>query len=163
MSASWRPPPFRTSVIHRRTAIRSWLARLCDSLGASMILEGQPLSIRVEAGAGTMTSEQAVTMGLITTELVINALKHAFPSGSTGAIVVRYASEAGAWRLSVSDDGVGMASVLSVRVPKSGLGTSIVEALTRQLGGRVVIAAALPGVDRVGDGSRGRRDARTSS
>jgi two-component system, sensor histidine kinase PdtaS len=110
-----------------------------------MILEGQPLSIRVEAGAGTMTSEQAVTMGLITTELVINALKHAFPSGSTGAIVVRYASEAGAWRLSVSDDGVGMASVLSVRVPKSGLGTSIVEALTRQLGGRVVIAAALPG------------------
>jgi two-component sensor histidine kinase len=46
-----------------------------------MILEGQPLSIRVEAGAGTMTSEQAVTMGLITTELVINALKHAFPSG----------------------------------------------------------------------------------
>jgi signal transduction histidine kinase len=35
--------------------------------------------------------------------------------------------------------------VLSVRVPKSGLGTSIVEALTRQLGGRVVIAAALPG------------------
>jgi two-component sensor histidine kinase len=122
-----------------------YLRRLCESLAASMILEGQPLSVRVEAGEGAMTSEQAVSMGLITTELVINALKHAFPANATGAIVVRYASEAGAWRLSVSDDGIGMSSVLSVPVPKSGLGTSIVEALTRQLGGRVVIAAALPG------------------
>jgi two-component sensor histidine kinase len=122
-----------------------YLTRLCDSLAASMILEGQPLSIRVEAGPGTMTSEQAVSMGLITTELVINALKHAFPANVTGAIIVRYASEAGAWRVSVSDDGIGMDSVLSAPAPKSGLGTSIVEALARQLGGRVVIAAATPG------------------
>jgi len=122
-----------------------YLTRLCDSLAASMILEGQPLSIRVEADAGTMTSEQAVSMGLIATELVINALKHAFPANATGAIVVRYASEAGAWRVSVSDDGVGMSSVLSAPAPKIGLGTSIVEALARQLGGRVIIAAALPG------------------
>lgn len=122
-----------------------YLRRLCDSLAASMILDGQPLSIRVEADAGTMTSEQAVSMGLITTELVINALKHAFPANATGAIVIRYASEAGAWRVSVSDDGIGMGSELSAPAPKSGLGTSIVEALTRQLGGRVVIAAAMPG------------------
>jgi two-component sensor histidine kinase len=122
-----------------------YLRRLCDSLAASMIREGQPLSIRVDAGAGTLTSEQAVSMGLITTELVINALKHAFPGGVTGAIVVRYASEAGAWRVSVSDDGTGMSSALSEPAPRTGLGTSIVEALARQLGGRVVIAAASPG------------------
>ena len=122
-----------------------YLRRLCDSLAASMICEGQPLSIRVEAGAGTMMSEQAVSMGLITTELVINAMKHAFPVGAPGAIVVRYASEAGAWRVSVSDDGVGMSTALSAPAPRGGLGTSIVEALTRQLGGRVVIAAASPG------------------
>ena len=41
-----------------------YLTRLCESLAASMILEGQPLSLRVEAGAGTMSSEQAVSMGL---------------------------------------------------------------------------------------------------
>jgi two-component sensor histidine kinase len=122
-----------------------YLKRLCDSLAASMIREGQPLSIRVDAGAGTLTSEQAVSMGLITTELVINALKHAFPAGTTGVIVVRYASEAGAWRVSVSDDGIGMSSALSAPPPKIGLGTSIVEALSRQLGGRVVIAASSPG------------------
>lgn len=122
-----------------------YLTRLCDSLAASMIVTGRPLTIRVEAGAGTMTSEQAMSMGLITTELVINALKHAFPAGPSGEIVVRYASDAGAWRMSVSDDGIGMTRPLSEPPPRIGLGTSIVDALTRQLGGRVVIAAASPG------------------
>ena len=122
----------------------SYLAKLCDSLAGSMIAEDQPLSLSVEAGAGTMSSAQAVSMGLITTELVINALKHAFPNGASGAIVVRYESGAGTWRLSVSDNGVGMSVGLSEPI-KSGLGTSIVEALTRQLGGRVLTSAANPG------------------
>src|SRR5205807_85242 len=69
-----------------------YLSRLCESLAASMIPEGQSVSIRVEADAGTMSSGEAVSMGLITTELVINALKHAFPTGGSGAIIVRYES-----------------------------------------------------------------------
>ena len=46
-------------------------------------------------------------MGLIVTELVVNALKHAFPHNGAGAIVVRYESGPTNWRLSVSDDGMG--------------------------------------------------------
>jgi chemotaxis protein methyltransferase CheR len=122
-----------------------YLTRLCDSLAASMILEGQLVSLKVEASDGTTTSEQAVSMGLITTELVINALKHAFPDGAEGTIIVRYESSAAMWRLSVSDDGVGITRHLSDPPRRSGLGTSIVEALTRQLGGRVTISAASPG------------------
>src|SRR4051794_14105318 len=45
-----------------------------------MISDGQPVSLRVEAGEGSITSEQAVSMGLIATELVINSLKRAFPA-----------------------------------------------------------------------------------
>jgi hypothetical protein len=48
-----------------------------------MILDDQPVSLRVEAGEGATTSEQAVSMGLITTELVLNSLKHAFPGGAS--------------------------------------------------------------------------------
>ena len=47
-------------------------------------------------------------MGLIATELVINALKHAFPGGARGQVVVGFESAATAWRLSVSDDGIGI-------------------------------------------------------
>jgi chemotaxis protein methyltransferase CheR len=124
---------------------RSYLTRLCESLAASMILDDQPVSIRVEAGEGSTTSEQAVSMGLIATELVINALKHAFPGGAKGAILVGFESTASAWRLFVSDDGVGIGTHLADAPTRAGLGTSIVEALTRQLGGRVTTAAASPG------------------
>jgi two-component sensor histidine kinase len=122
-----------------------YLKRLCESLAASMMGGDPAVSLRVEAGEGAMTSEQAVSMGLITTELMINALKHAFPEGAKGTIVVRYESGSAAWRLSVSDDGVGMSGRLPEAPVRTGLGTSIVEALTRQLGGRLITSAASPG------------------
>jgi chemotaxis protein methyltransferase CheR len=125
--------------------VERYLTKLCDSLAASMIRDDQPISLRVEAAAGALSSDQAVSMGLIVTELVINALKHAFPRGGEGAIVVRYESGAANWRLSVSDDGAGIASSLIEPPARSGLGTSIVEALTRQLNGRLTTTNTSPG------------------
>jgi len=134
------PSPFGLQI-----EVRAYLTRLCESLAASMTLDSQPVSLRVDASEGETTSEQAVSMGLITTELVINALKHAFPGGAKGTIVVSFASSASAWRLSVADDGVGISSRLPEAPARSGLGTSIVEALTRQLGGRLTTSAASHG------------------
>ena len=134
------PTPFGTQI-----EAKSYLTRLCESLAASMIIDDQPVSLRVEAGEGSTTSEQAVSMGLIATELVINALKHAFPGGAKGQIVVGFESTASAWRLAVSDDGVGISPRLADAPVRTGLGTSIVEALTRQLGGRITTSAASPG------------------
>jgi two-component sensor histidine kinase len=70
-------------------------------------------------------------LGLITTELVMNALKHAFPDGE-GQITVTYESKAKAkkWKLSIGDDGVGL-QASAARV--EGLGTNIVESLASQL------------------------------
>jgi two-component sensor histidine kinase len=134
------PTPFGAQI-----EANSYLTKLCESLAASMILDDQPISIRVEAGEGATTSEQAVSMGLITTELVMNALKHGFPDGARGKIVVGFESTDLAWRLAVSDDGVGISTRLADAPVRTGLGTSIVEALTRQLGGRVATSAASPG------------------
>jgi chemotaxis protein methyltransferase CheR len=124
---------------------KNYLTRLCESLAASMILDDQPVSIRVDAGEGAVTSGQAVSRGPIATELVINALKHAFPGGAKGKIFVSFESTDLAWRLAVSDDGVGIGARLADAPVRTGLGTSIVEALTRQLGGRVATSAASPG------------------
>jgi len=133
------PTPFGAQIDARK-----YLTRLCESLASSMISD-QPISLGVEAGEGTTTSEEAVSMGLIATELVINALKHGFPGGAKGKIVVGFESTTGAWRLSVSDDGVGIGTTLAEAPARTGLGTSIVEALTRQLGGRVATSAESPG------------------
>src|SRR5690606_8077506 len=85
--------------------LRSYLIQLCQSLGASMIGDSDKLSIEVLADDVRMDGERSVRLGLIVTELVINALKHAFPDHS-GTITVEYRAEGSIWLLSVRDDGV---------------------------------------------------------
>lgn len=82
-------------------------------------------------------------MGLIVTELVIHALKHAFPDQSKGTIAIRYGSTGKDWTLSVADDGVGMPT--GTDAPRAGLGTGIVEALTSNLQGEIQVTDARPG------------------
>jgi hypothetical protein len=72
-----------------------------------MIGEQRPITLEVHAQYGTATSEQAVSMGLIVTELVLNALKHAFPDGREGSVLVAYDVAGSNWRLTVSDNGIG--------------------------------------------------------
>jgi two-component sensor histidine kinase len=84
-----------------------------------------------------------VSLGLIVTELVINALKHAFPGGRSGNIVVGYHSDAPDWTLTVTDDGVGMPT--GPEPTKAGLGTSIVQALAQQVGASVDVSDKDPG------------------
>jgi two-component system, sensor histidine kinase PdtaS len=123
--------------------VGAYLTKLCGSLASSMIRDGRPLTLEVRANDATVSSHTAVSLGLIVTELVINALKHAFPDGRGGAIVVAYRVEQAQWTMSVADDGVGRST--AVKPGKPGLGTSVVEALARQLGARVVISDASPG------------------
>jgi chemotaxis protein methyltransferase CheR len=112
-----------------------YLTKLCDSLAKSMIGD-RSIPVLVDAATGTALSGQAVSIGLIVTELLINAVKHAFPDARSGTIRVTYATAGLEWSLSVSDDGVGRVSQDGQAAP-TGLGTSIVEALAHQLDSRV--------------------------
>ena len=121
-----------------------YLNVLCEGLASSMIADDQGVAITASATAGAIKAESAVSFGLIVTELVINALKHAFPDGRNGRIAVDYRKTGSDWRLSVSDDGVGRSSNVPGS-PHVGLGTSIVEALARNLYATVEIAPSGPG------------------
>jgi chemotaxis protein methyltransferase CheR len=49
-----------------------------------------------------------VSLGVIVTELVINALKHAFPDDrEDGRVVISYETDASDWKLVVSDNWIG--------------------------------------------------------
>jgi two-component sensor histidine kinase len=123
--------------------LRPYFAALCKSIGASMIHDRDHLSLNVTTDDSITTADASVSLGLIVTELVINALKHAFPANRGGTISVDYHSRGPNWTLSVCDDGVGMPG--DARSAKPGLGTGIVEALSRQLGAHITVAGANPG------------------
>ena len=83
------------------------------------------------------------SLGLIVTELVINALKHAFPAKPVGMITVGYSSTGSDWTLSVTDNDIGMPT--GSEALKAGLGTGLVKALARNVQGEIQLSNADPG------------------
>jgi two-component sensor histidine kinase len=123
--------------------VGSYLKKLCRSLAASMIGEGQAIVVNVIAESARIDSPKAVSLGLIVTELVLNAIKYAFPTARAEArILVTYETDAEDWKLTVSDNGSGKAIG---DIPNTGLGTAIVEALVKQLEARIDMATGPTG------------------
>jgi two-component sensor histidine kinase len=123
--------------------LRRYFTSLCESIGASMVRDHNQLSLDVKVDDSVTSADVSVSLGLIVTELVINALKHAFPDDRKGKIKVDYHSHGPNWTLSVSDNGVGMPTDSASAKP--GLGTSIVEALSKQLKAVLKVTDADPG------------------
>ena len=108
MSVATVQQQLHASGLNERIEIGPYLTKLCASLAASMVGERRPLSIKVQATSGGAVSSEAVSLGLIVTELVINALKHGFPAGAEGEILVSYQSRrtpAGVSRFPTMDQG----------------------------------------------------------
>ncbi len=84
--------------------------------------------------------EQAIPCGLILNELLTNAFKYAYPAETEGEICVALrASAHGRVKLTVSDKGVGFPQGFDWKSATSSLGLTIIEALTQQLGGKLVV------------------------
>jgi len=123
--------------------LRPYLRDLCQSIAASMIRDRGQISLEVGVDDSIRSPDASVSIGLIVTELVINALKHAFPAHRPGKILVAYRAHGEGWTLTVSDDGIGMPT--DPALAKPGLGTGIVTALAQQLGASMTTADAAPG------------------
>lgn len=115
-----------------------YFIELIDDLGASMghdwsaQLDHDLSPVRVEAG-------RAVTLGLILTELIINAQKYAY-DGSPGPIRVRLQEDDTDLRLIVEDAGKGSHAV------GEGFGSMMIGSLVGQLAGDLSYQNAKPGL-----------------
>ena len=104
----------------------------------------QAVSLVGEGDAIAINARDATTLGILVGELVTNALRHAFPHGRGGRILVLLQRDgAGVPRLRVIDDGVGMDS--RARPGEGGLGSVIIKQLAQQFGG-------VPEYERRGEG-----------
>ena len=117
--------------------IAPYLTKLCESLATSMIGDTRPIFLKVVGEVGSASSRDAESLGLIVTEVVMNALKHAFPDDKAdGQITVAYERAGTNWKLTISDNGAGKSDGI-LAYEKSGLGTGIVKALSTQLDAQV--------------------------
>jgi two-component sensor histidine kinase len=123
--------------------LSAYFTTLCESIAASMIGEADHIALVVTGAGGVVEARVSVSLGLIVTELVINALKHAFPDHRPGTITVDCEFRGPNWVLSVGDDGVGMP--IDPAHIRTGLGTSIVQALAKQLSAVVEVEPGRPG------------------
>ena len=126
-------------------AVGPYLRRLCETLAGSMIGGDRAIAVTVSSAEDDLPTSEVMDVGLIVTELLINAVKYAFPdAASRGAIAVDYRTGPAGWSLEVSDDGVGLATGAEDG-GTGGLGMRIVAALARRLSARVETASGPSG------------------
>jgi PAS domain S-box-containing protein len=112
--------------------------QLCQHLIYSSGWQSDSLAVRLDVDRVPLELDIAIPCGMILNELISNAMKHAFPQGETGEVCVAFRSEDNCRRLTVRDNGIGLAPV-AIQQQQRTLGLTLVEALVRQLKGRMSI------------------------
>jgi two-component sensor histidine kinase len=114
-----------------------YLTKLSGGLASSMVGPKQHIDIAVAASDGALPTSHAVSIGLIVTELIINAIKYAFPKQRSSArIRVTFEMAKSDWKLTVADNGVGR-DAQEEPITSTGLGTALISALAKQLNAQI--------------------------
>ena len=122
-----------------RIDLNAYLLTLTKGLTDGWKGTGVAVEIIVEAEGVQLGVDTAIPCGLIVTELVTNALKHAFPSAPSGLIRISARKDPEGWvTLTVQDNGVGLKPDLDLRRSGS-LGLKLVDSLVRQLDAKIEI------------------------
>ena len=129
-----------TTELHDRVDLASYLRELAlDTIGALDI--DRRVRLTCECAPGIfLPLDRAVPLALLTSELLTNAVKYAFPGTVPGTISLTTRVVGGDVEISVVDDGCGLPAGFDP-AKASGLGMKIVTALTRQLGGKLAMPA----------------------
>lgn len=117
-----------------------YIQKIITSLRASSLRNTENLRVKTDMKDISFGINTAIPCGLIVNELVTNSLKHAFPSGREGEIIVTLESTGEEeCQLTVRDNGVGMPQHIDLQHPES-LGLDLVASLVRQLDGTAEFA-----------------------
>jgi two-component sensor histidine kinase len=106
---------------------RDYLPVLLENLRQTLSPTDREIHLRYEIDAFSLPVGTAITLGLIVSELVTNAYRHAFTGREGGHVRLLLREAAGMGLLQVEDDGRGMASA------QENFGMSMIRSLVRQM------------------------------
>ena len=117
--------------------MRDYFINLGENIVSSFNAEGR---VKVECSMSKLVLDvdTAISIGLITNELITNSLKYAFAEKENGNINISLNEEGaeGGLILKISDDGIG--KVPDQKAKGTGFGTQLITLLTRQLDGKLL-------------------------
>ena len=93
----------------------------------------------------TVSTDRAISLGLLLNELVTNAFKYAYPEGGGGPVDVRLTRDDGWLRIEVADQGVGLPEGFDLAKPSRSLGSRLIVNTARQLRATIEAGANDPG------------------
>ncbi|HVP96778.1 PAS domain S-box protein [Methanoregula sp.] len=126
--------------------IGDYLRTLTQYLFTTYSINQKQVTFHVEITNLELDINRAIPVGLILNELISNSLKHAFPQGREGRIMITGKQEGeGEIVLSIRDDGTGMPAGFDWRHSPS-LGMHLVMTLTEQVQGTIDMADSEKGV-----------------
>ncbi|MCX7023131.1 MAG: HAMP domain-containing protein [Spirochaetes bacterium] len=118
--------------------MQSYFGKICDSVRWAKSFGTEGIEMDVNAAGISLSLDKSIPCGLIVNELVMNSIRHAFPGGRRGRILVCMERDGGDLVLTVSDDGIGKLNALADRGNEpAGIGSHLVESLVAQLRGRM--------------------------
>jgi PAS domain S-box-containing protein len=120
-----------------RIDFAEYLRSLSAALFHSCRTDADRVRLDFKASDVSLDVNTAIPCGLIANELILNALKHGFPAGSTGTLRIGLDDLGeGRYRMVVADDGVGFPEDLDFRMTES-LGLQLITLLVDQLEGTI--------------------------
>ena len=122
-----------------------FLNTICNTSETAYV-GGSRLSIEAEAEPVQLSSAHAIALGMLTHELITNALKHAYSDGVRGRIKVILKHMDNDIELRFSDNGRGLPDNFQMETTSS-LGMKIIASTVRQLGGTLEINRLEPGTE----------------
>lgn len=121
-------------------SLDDYLGGLCAALVRATGADDARRSVRVEVEPLAVSPAAAQQLGLLVTELVTNALRHAFRPDQPGIVRVTGARRGdGSYKLCVADDGKGLPPGLDSRPQRPGMGLRLVNVLASRLRARLTM------------------------
>ena len=124
-------------------ALPDYTADLLRHLGEAADAGRRRITLSARIDPIEVPLQEAVPFGLLVTELVMNSLKHAFPDGRSGSIVVQLRCTPQGAQLRVQDDGCGLPAGFALDALDAldalgaSMGLQLAISLAQQLGGEL--------------------------